>query len=207
MASSLDPILPLPADTGIPPIKEGTGRDLFDNDVYVGAGMTYRAFYILWEQAERLAKQNYPKYVDGPMHHVAEAHLEAVKWCREVAHPNMGELPVLSETEAQKVRAKELKASKKEGKSKKKASPSTDDTPTHDGPDSFDCPKCGPHRTILKKKFKGKKVWKCADCGHRWPREAPTSPSEGRKASRGSLGPGKKKPASQKSKKRAKAKS
>lgn len=168
MPSSLDPIFPLPAGTGIPPVKEGTGRDLLQNDVMVTAGTTYRAFYLMWEQVERIAAVNYPKYVDGPMHHVAAAHLEAVKWCREVGHPLVGELPVLSEKEAQELRAQELLKEKKAAKKKSKVSPSTDDTPS-------ECPKCGPHRTVLKKKFKGEKVWKCADCGHRWPRTSEKS--------------------------------
>jgi ribosomal protein L37AE/L43A len=63
-----------------------------------------------------------------------------------------------------------------------------------------ECPKCGPNRTILKKKHKGEKVWKCADCEHRWPRspsEAPQKPSKALDKPVRSKAPGKNKPAKQ----------
>lgn len=140
--SSLDPILPLPAGTGIPPIKEGRGKDLFENDLHVAAGMTYRAFYTLWEQAERLAAINYPRYVGKgkTWELVAQTALEAVVWCRQIGHPNI-QIEAISEKKAQKIRRKEVEAAKakaeadaaKRAKARKKADPQDVDVSVDDG--------------------------------------------------------------------------
>lgn len=208
--SSLDPIFPLPAGTGIPPIKQGRGKDLFENDLHVPAGLTYRAFYVIWEQVEQRAAHNYPKYVDGPLNKVAQTWLEAVVWCREIGHPLLGELTPISEKEARKIRAKEEKRAKQEaaakrGKSRTPVVKGDNDAREGELSTPTTCPKCGPNRTVLKKKFKGEKVWKCVDCGHRWPRSAPeasTGSSKARKRASGSKAPGNKEPRPQKSKRR-----
>lgn len=205
--SSLDPIFPLPAGTGIPPIKQGRGAELFENDVYVEAGMTYRSFYVMWEQVERRAAENYPKYVGGPMGHVADTWLEAVVWCRNIAFPNVT-IEAISERKAQKIRAREIEKAKNAALAKRKKPASegdtSDETPT-------ECPKCGINRTILKRKSRktGKKIWKCADCEHTWPRRSPGLPSTGLSKARnkagGSKAPAKEKSARQKRSKKHKA--
>ena len=217
--SSLDPIFPLPANTGPPEIKAGEGADLFKRNDHVANGMTYRSFYVLWEQAEHRAREHYKRYLNGHLPHVAETWLEAIVYLRQIGNPNV-QIEPISEKKAQKIRAKEAEAAKKK-KVAKKAS-GEDDVP--EGPIEADpigtavielepnqCPKCGPHRTILKVKKKGVKMYRCADCGHVWPRKGPQKattpsirPSKGRKTASGTKAPGKKKPAPQKKEKRAK---
>lgn len=208
--SSLDPIFPLPAGTGIPPVKQGRGAELFENDVMVAAGMTYRSFYVMWEQVERRAAENYPKYVGGPMGHVADTWLEAVVWCRNIAFPNAVIEPI-SERKAQKIRTKEAEAAKALAKRKKPVREGdTGSRSAAPGEPPLECPKCGPNRTILKKKSRktGKKIWKCADCEHTWPRRSPsgpsTRPSKGRGKAGGSQTPPKQKATSQKRSKKQK---
>lgn len=169
--SSLDPIFPLPANTGLHPVPQGTGKDLFDNDTYVSAGMTYRSFFIMWEQVERRAAEAYPRYIDGPLAHVAEAWLEAVIWCRSVGHP-YSEIVPISEKKARKIREKELKSAKKRARCK--------------------------HEQTAKKKGKdGTKYRKCLDCGVKIASNVPSNgserPSKGLKGMGGSQPRGKSK--------------
>lgn len=205
--SSLDPIFPLPADTGPPPIKEGEGRELFNRTDHVANGMTYRAFYVLWEQAEHRAREHYARYKNGHLPHVAETWLEVIVHLRQIGHPNIRIEPI-SEKKAKKIRAKEAEELKKKQESAAKARAAKGKNPVREGEsgEPSECPKCGTHRTILPIQHKktGLKLWKCADCDHRWPRTAPTSRSEALDGGGGSKAPGKKKPASQKRKKRAK---
>lgn len=198
--SSLDPILPLPFLSRIPEIRAGEGSELFQRtDGLTGLGIPYRAFYVVWEQCERRAAENYPRYVNSATPHVAQTWLEAVTWFRQMGHPDMEIIPI-SEKKAQKIRAKEAEAAKK-----KKAKPSVkDENPASEGdtgnvPNA--CPKCGQHRTILKEKKRGVKMYRCADCDHLWPRNAPVSRSKAPESkAKGKTAPSKKKTASSKKK-------
>lgn len=98
----LDPILPLPAGTEIPPVRQGEGKEIMQNDKTMIVSMPYRAFYLMWEQAERRARENYPKYVGGQLDHHARASLEAVHAFRSAARGE--DLPILPEKKAQKAR-------------------------------------------------------------------------------------------------------
>lgn len=185
----LDPILPLPAGTGIPPLKQGQGKEILTNTTVKVVELPYRAFYQLWEHAEAVAANQYQRYVGGPLDHAAQAALEAVRAFREVA--NDTQFPNLSEEEARKIRSRaERRAAKKQKVDAEKmaaaraakrkgqisengsAASKVMDKPT-------ECPKCGPNRMILPKKSKetGKKIWRCCDCGHRWPRRSSSRPS------------------------------
>lgn len=186
--SRLDPILPLPAGTGIPPVtQQGYGKKLFKDQHFVAAGMTYRSFYVMWEQVELRAAQNYPRYVDsGPMSNVAEAWLEAVVWCRQIAHPNV-QIEPMSEKKAKRIRAKELQAvkdAKKQATADRKNA--KNGTEEKFDPETSPCPKCGPNRLFKKVRKDDLPFWKCCDCGHRIPRSevaasAPDSAREPRK--------------------------
>jgi predicted RNA-binding Zn-ribbon protein involved in translation (DUF1610 family) len=192
----LDPILPLPAGTEIPSVRQGEGKEILaNNETHVAVELTYRAFYVMWEHAEAIAKAQYPKYVGGPLDNAAQTALEACKAFREA---NVGiEFPNLSEAEAQKIRARAAKRAAKEAAenaakmakaraSKKGKGTSIDEAIIDEGVVDKDnaCPSCGSNVTKLKKKDSksGSKLWKCPDCAHRWPRngdgEAPERPSE-----------------------------
>lgn len=188
VTDELDPILPLPAGTGIPPVKHGQGAEIMASTQLMMVELPYRAFYSLWDYAERIAVMNYPKYKGGPLDNAAQAALEAVHAFRSSARGEI--LPILSEEDAQKIRAKTAKKTAKAKKTKDKQL----SLPLHEGGTPNDCPSCGPNRTVLKKKRDGKKIWKCADCGHRWPRRSPgstpQSPSKARSGkSKGSGSP------------------
>lgn len=119
----LDPVLPLTAGSGINrDLREGEGAAILKNDnIVAGLGMTYRAFWHAWEMAEIRAAQNYPRYVGGPMDHIAQTFLELVVWFRQQAHPDKP-IRVFSEEKAKKARAyweKEDKRLAAEAKAKK----------------------------------------------------------------------------------------
>lgn len=106
----MDPILPLVAGGEIPDLKQGTGKFTMQNETLVQMTLPYRAFYLLWEQAERRAAKQYPKYVGGPMDHVAQAWLDAVHSMRSSAAGE--EIRRYSEEKAQKARALRAKSTK-----------------------------------------------------------------------------------------------
>ena len=174
----LDPILPLPAGTGIPDVKQGDGKSILSDTTMKVVELPYRAFYSLWEVAEQRAVQQYPKYVGGPMDNAAQMSLEAVRAFREAA---LGvQFPELSETEAVQLRARAAKNGTKPAPAAKPAKKSDERPDSLLDVDDNTCPKCGPNRTIIKKKVKAtkEKGWKCSDCGFWWPREGSESPSE-----------------------------
>lgn len=157
---SLDPILPLPAGTGMLPLKQGDGRDILESTQIMMVELPYRAFFNLWEHAERRAAETYPRYVGGPLDRAAQASLEAVVAFRSA---NRGVLlEPISEAKAQKIRAAEIKQAKK----LRHAS----DKPTK-------CPHCS-STTLKNVKRDGKKLVKCLDCKKRWPRSVSTGPSK-----------------------------
>jgi hypothetical protein len=162
MESSLDPIFPLPAGTGFIPVREGEGRSIFSGTKHVSAGMTYRAFFVLWEQAERLGRMNYQKYL-ATAPDIAATYLEAVIWCRQIAYPDVRIEP-LSEEEAAKIRAKEVKVKPEKGK---KATE----------PKKLVCPECE-NADVMKSRRAGIAGFKCRQCKHWWPAETPTAPAQ-----------------------------
>lgn len=172
---SLDPLLPLPAGTGIPYLKNGEGAEILqDSDHIRTVEMTYRAFYVTWEQVEALAKKNYERYIGGPMEGSALAALEAVQAFRSAFWRR--EIPTLSESEARAIREAE-----KSGKTKKGAQTSGADV------NHLSTDQCSHDGFVKKVKTKsGEKLWKCENCGLKWPRtssgEARSKPSKGRKA-------------------------
>ncbi len=105
----LDPVFPIQAGTGIDRnLKPGQGAEILANDsINAETGLTYRAFWHIWENVEVTAARMYPRYVTNNKD-VAATWLEAVVWCRNVAHRaanfGIGEVAVYSEDEAQKVR-------------------------------------------------------------------------------------------------------
>lgn len=124
----LDPILPLPAGTGIPYLREGEGREILNDDRPVVISMTRRAAYIMWEQAEALAKKHYQQKIDGPFANHANAVLEACYGFRNRRYEDLYEkpLPKMSEERARKARkvlaemqAQEAREAKKAGKGRK----------------------------------------------------------------------------------------
>lgn len=161
---ALDPILPLPHGTGIPYLREGEGKDILDTEgAHRVIELPYRAFWVLWEQAEALAKKNYPKYVGGPMDNVAQAALEATQACRQAFWRDKN-VEAVSETEAVRVREMERKKSKQKGVT----------TTSVKGQEE-----CA-HKGFVKKiKTKsGEKLWKCEKCGLKWPRKTKENPKE-----------------------------
>lgn len=100
----LDPVFPLPASTGIPPVREGEGRDiLLATTPTKVVELSYRAFYLLWEHVEKVGAERYARYKNGgPLEHVADAYLEAVHAFRNSAADRT--LPVMSEKSAQRAR-------------------------------------------------------------------------------------------------------
>lgn len=82
----LDPIFPIVAGFEIPPVRQGEGRQITKKRTEtVVVEIPYRAFYFLWEYAEREGGRQYPKYVGGPLDHVAQTWLDAVWACRSAA--------------------------------------------------------------------------------------------------------------------------
>lgn len=209
--ATLDPILPLPVGTGLPEVRQGEGKTILQNDGPSESGMTNRAFFVVWEQVERRAAENYPKYVGGTMDAAAQAWLEAVVWFRRKAYPGM-DIDPISETEAQKIRAKEAVKAKTK---KKDSSVAAEQPDASEGAKSStapvrSCPECGDTELIKTKTKKGKLIWKCFECDHRWPREAPESsskaldsPNSTRKTGKSSEKPRKGKEKGKKNKKKA----
>lgn len=175
----LDPIFPLPFGTGIIPIKQGEGKSILENTHIKMVELPYRAFYILWEHAERIAARDYPKYVGGPLDNAAQAALEMVHAFRSASRGDI--LPILSEEAAQKIREKEAKRARK----RKSVIATAKSVPV-----SAKCPECGSER--LKKIQKdGRKLFRCLDCRFRKPRrffrlpaEAPETLSNARNGSK-----------------------
>lgn len=99
----LDSCLPLPEGTGLPPLKQDGGREHLEQTHPVKmVELSWRAFYVLWEQAEIRAQQNYPKYVGGPMDNVAQAWLEATHAFRSSFRDQV--LPIMPEEKAREAR-------------------------------------------------------------------------------------------------------
>jgi hypothetical protein len=125
----LDPVLPLPAGTGIPPIKQGQGSDILHaTSPTKVVELPYNAFYMLWESIEARAARDYQKYIDGPLAHVAEAELAAVHAFRSAAADRV--LPIMSEERARKARLILAKHDKDEAKAKKKPKSEAPETPS-----------------------------------------------------------------------------
>lgn len=126
----LDPILPLPADSGIPEVLPGQGAEILrQKEPTMFLELSYRAFYTLWEMAEAAAKRDYAKYVNGPLAHVAEMRLEQVTAFRSAA-AGVPLVP-LSEAKAQKARRVLAKIEREEAesaKAKKKGAKNADET-------------------------------------------------------------------------------
>ena len=201
--TTLDPILPLPVGTGLPEVRQGEGKRILTDTRLVDCGMTFRAFYSAWEQVERRAAENYRRYIDNPqLQHVADAWLEAVLWFRQQAHPGM-DVKQISESKARKIRAEEAAKAKKPKARSKTTTPVKESKDVPEAASSPACPECG-ETEVLKVEKKGKPFWKCFECEHKWPREAPGGPSKAPKGKGNSQGKSKKK--SKKEKKAGKKK-
>lgn len=130
----LDPIFPLPFGTGISPLRQGEGAAHLRNDQIIPGteGLSWRAFYVMWEQVEIRAAQNYPRYVGGPMDHAAQAWLEAVIYFRKIANPET-QMKVWPEEKAKKARkwwkAEDKRLAELAKKKKGKAAPEEDGEP------------------------------------------------------------------------------
>lgn len=177
--SSLDPLFPLPANTGIFPVQNGGGKEILSDTHVVMLELPFNAFYDLWAYVERRAAQEYPKRKADPneaLRSYAEGQLASVHAFRSAFRGEV--LPLFTEEEAAKIR-------KKEGKRAKRAAKAVegDSTQLELGLDAPECPMC--HSKLLgKKKRDGKKIWKCLECGHRWPRNLPGSTPVGRSKAR-----------------------
>jgi ribosomal protein L37AE/L43A len=197
VVAEVDPVLPLPGGTGIPAIKNGQGKEILSDTRLMMIEMPYRAMHMLWEHAEKVAAQQYPKYVGGPLDNAAQAALEAVHGLRSAARGEI--LPVLTEVEAMRLRAKSAK------KSSKKPAKVEADKQLQLELDSAICPECKGSASKKKRK-NGQKVWRCASCGFRWPRrshgEAPVGLLEARSAKSGGTSTGKSQKGTQRPKKR-----
>lgn len=129
----LDPVLPLPAGTGVPEVRQGEGGDLLNQtDPVMFPELTQRAFRNLWEIVEAKARVDYPKYLNGPMHNVAMMRLEQVTAFRSAAAGVV--ITPMDEAKAQKARrilskikAEEAAAEKAKKKAKKGAVEETEE--------------------------------------------------------------------------------
>jgi len=75
----IDPVFPLPANTGPPPVRQGEGSVILHNDENTRVvELPFRAFWILWEHVEKRGAEAYLRYKGGPLDHVAQAYLEGV---------------------------------------------------------------------------------------------------------------------------------
>lgn len=199
----VDPILPLPWGTQIPTVRQGDGKDILEDTRPMFVELPYRAFFQLWEHAERVAARDYPRYVGGPLDNAAQAALEAVHAFRSTAFGNGSPLPILSEEEAQRLRAKPKK--------RKSTHPGLLSGITPQGGDPKEqpirrCPECASTDLKLTKKD-GKPRFRCNKCGKRGARRltlAPTSPSNGSNGDGRSSGGTDQQEATQKPKKRPK---
>lgn len=203
--TTLDPILPLPVRTGLPEVRQGDGKTILKNDGLSESGMTNRAFFMAWEQVERRAAENYPKYVGGTLDYVAQAWLEAAIWFRRKAYPGIDIEPI-SETKAQKIRTQEAETAKKnKGKKVQASEAAPEQVKSEAGKAVLGCPKCG-EGELIKIKVNGVPHWKCFECEHRWPREAPGSPAKASKHAKHGESTKKSKEKHKKSKKKGKKK-
>lgn len=166
----LDPVLPLPFGTGIPEIKQGDGKAILADTSPKAIDLSYRAFYTLWEHAERRAAVEYPKYVGGPLDNVAQMWVEMVAAFRS-AGTGVDILPI-SERKAARIRAKELEEAKRKP--------------------------CKHENTTRKRAKDGTRYLKCLKCGEKLPREGSTSPSKSLKASSGTKDTPRRRPGAQK---------
>ncbi len=169
----LDPLYPIrggrPIDRNLRP---GEGGEIFANDSIVAEiGLTYRAFWHIWESVEQTALRMYPKYIDQKPD-IANTWLDALVWCRSVALRSAnfgeGEIVRISEAEARKIRGvKPVAATKKIPAKITKVTL------------KILCPEedCGSDN-VIKSNFKGQPKWKCEECGFRWPREVAGAPQE-----------------------------
>lgn len=150
----IDPILPLPFDSRPIPVRNGEGPGILANTSDITLTITSRAFWILWEKAEEMAKRNYEKHSVGPFENHAKAILEACYGFRNAWHRQVRgsteDLVQFSEAEAQKLRNPKKKA-------REQAVP-TQAGCTHSS------------KKPIKSKKTGKKQWKCLDCGEKWTR-------------------------------------
>lgn len=123
----IDPIYPLPPNTGIPPLKQGQGAEILRKVSPTRIiELPYRAFYTLWEIAESKAQTAYPHYKNGPLDHVSDMWLEVIAAMRsaELETP----IEVFSEKQERKLRRKQeksLKPSTPAAKPKKPAETTT----------------------------------------------------------------------------------
>lgn len=165
--SSLDPIFPLPAGTGIFPVKNGDGKGILSDTHIVMLELPFNAFYDLWDYVERRAAQEYPKRKGDPndaLRTYAEGQLASVHAFRSAFRGET--LPMFTEEEAAKIRKKEGKRAAKVAK----VDARDEAVQLELGLDP-ECPMC--HSKLLgKKKRDGKKIWRCLECGHRWPRKS-----------------------------------
>lgn len=141
----LDPVFPLPADSGIPVLKQGEGRmQLRETTPTRVVELPHRAFWMLWEIIESKALRDYPKYVDGPMDNAAQAYLEAVHAFRSAFAGRP--LPVMSEERAQKARMILAKHDVEESKKSKQKKTAPEPTEAPESPPKRD--RCSStHRT------------------------------------------------------------
>lgn len=166
----LDPILPLAAGYEIPDLKQGEGRDVFKNTKPVMVELPWRAMWTLWEFAEVRAREDYPKYVKGPLSHVAQARLEAVRAFRSAVMNQGDPIFVMDEDEAQKLRADRAAAAKAKIKADKERMKKARDAKRQK--------ELCAHNSTKKIKRGDQKYLKCLECGSSWERAASESPSK-----------------------------
>lgn len=123
----LDPILPLPAHTEVPVVHQGDGDTILNDTRMMVVELPYRAFYALWDYAERRAAKIYPQYInrtDG-MEKGALAALEAVHAFRSSFRGEV--LPMMNEADARAARLerKRIEEEAAAKKSKKKTGESS----------------------------------------------------------------------------------
>ena len=125
----LDPVLPLPAGTEIPPVRPGEGKDILNSTAPLKiVELPYRAFYSVWELVERRAAEQYPKHVGGAFNNHAQAWLEAAAAFRSAFSGTI--IEPMDEARAQKARrilarieAEEAAAAKRKGSRKSSEAP------------------------------------------------------------------------------------
>jgi hypothetical protein len=111
----IDPIFPLPANTGLAPIRQGEGHDILtDKKNTRVVELPYRTFWILWEHLEKRGAESYTRYKGGPLDHVAQAYLEGVVAFRNAdrAKTDLAPLEVFDPKTERKLRKKQNKGQK-----------------------------------------------------------------------------------------------
>ena len=126
----LDPIFPLPADTGMLPVRQGDGKDILSSTAPTKfVELSYRAFWLVWEHIEKEGARQYERYKDGgPLDNIAKAYLEAVHAFRNSYWDRV--LPVMSEDRAKKARAILAQIEEAEASAKKKTKSKSPGEPT-----------------------------------------------------------------------------